>query len=142
MMRIAGSALVIVAITWQVTCQVTCQVAGADEIRHTTFAVPMLGTWAQSADLCTKDDKSNFVISADKYIGAAGTCSVEVIVETAGSLGPNYSVRGRCTATPQSQAQAAQVQVENLIMRPQGAGKELIGKSFEDLKPYQHCPAN
>ncbi|MGA9006213.1 MAG: hypothetical protein WB495_04805, partial [Xanthobacteraceae bacterium] len=32
------------------------QAADADEIRHTTFPGSLVGSWAQSADLCPKDD--------------------------------------------------------------------------------------
>jgi hypothetical protein len=108
----------------------------ADEIRHTSFATPLIGTWAQSAEFCAKNDKSNFAISAANYIGPDGACAVEVIVETAGSHGTNYSVRGRCSASPQDRPH-----VVNVIMRPEGADQMSIGRSFADLKPYQRCPA-
>jgi hypothetical protein len=110
--------------------------AAADEIRRATFAGPLLGTWAQSADLCVKDDKSNFAISASSYNGPDGSCNVEAVIETPSPKGTNYSVRGRCTATPQDQPH-----VKNVIMRQDTADQLSIGTSFEDLKPYQRCPA-
>jgi hypothetical protein len=127
MMRIAG---VVAAIS------AGLQVAAADEIRHTTFPSSLTGSWAQSADLCTKNDKSNFAITPSSYTGPDGSCAVEIIVETAGAEGPNYSVRGSCKATPQDQPH-----VVNVIMRMRGTTGMLAGSSFEDLKPYQHCPA-
>ena len=112
------------------------QAADADEIRHTTFAGSLIGSWAQSADLCAKDDKSNFAITPSSYTGPDGNCAVEIIVETPGADGPNYSVRGSCKATPQDQPH-----VVNVIMRMKGADRLAAGSSFEDLKPYQRCPA-
>jgi hypothetical protein len=112
------------------------QAADADEIRHTTFPGSLIGSWAQSADLCAKDDKSNFAITASGYTGADGSCAVEIIVETAAPDGANYSVRGNCKATQQDQPH-----VVNVIMRLKGADSMAAGSSFEDLKPYQRCPA-
>jgi hypothetical protein len=128
MMRIAG---VVAAISAG-----AIQVAAADEIRHTTFPALLLGGWAQSADLCAKGDKSNFAITASNYTGPDGSCAVEIIVETAGADGPNYSVRGSCKATPQDQPR-----VVSMIMRLKGANGMVVGSSFGDLKPYQRCPA-
>jgi hypothetical protein len=127
MMRIAGllSAVSVLA----------ADPAAADEVRRATFVGPMLGTWAQSADLCAKDDKSNFSISASSYNGPDGSCNVEAVYETPSPKGANYAVRGRCTATPKDQPH-----VVNVIMRLEG-DQLSIGTSFEDLKPYQRCPA-
>jgi hypothetical protein len=128
MMRIAGllSAVSVFAM----------DTATADEIRRTVFAGTLVGTWAQSADFCAKADKSNFAIAPSSYTGPDGSCNVDIIVETAGSKGTNYSVRGKCTATPQDQPH-----VVNVIMRQAGTDDLAIGASFEDLKPYQRCPA-
>jgi hypothetical protein len=111
------------------------QVADADEIRHTTFPAPLIGSWAQSVDLCAKDDKSNFAITPSGYTGPDGSCAVEIIVETAAAEGANYSVRGNCKATPQDQPH-----VVNVIMRLKGADGMAVGTSFEDLQSYQRCP--
>jgi hypothetical protein len=113
------------------------QAASGDEVRHTSFAGTLLGTWAQSAALCDGKDKSTVVISATKYSNADGTCSVDWIVETAGSLGPNYAVHASCADT----SQAGKTLAANLIMRSQGNDRLSMGKSFEDLKIYQRCPA-
>jgi hypothetical protein len=112
------------------------QRAGADEIRHTTFPSVLVGRWAPSAELCAAKDKSNVTIAADGYSTANGKCSVRWIVETAGSLGPNYAVHAQCEAD----GQPAKADVVNMILRPEGGDKVSIGTSFTDLKPYLRCP--
>ncbi len=110
--------------------------AAADEIRHTTFPGPLIGTWAQKADNCAKKDASNYAIAASDYTGPDGNCAVDVIVETAGAKGPNYSVRGRCKASAQDQPH-----VVSVIMHPDGPDHVSIGTSFTALTAYQRCPA-
>jgi hypothetical protein len=112
------------------------QRAGADEVRHTTFPSVLVGTWAPSAELCAAKDKSNITIASDGYSTADGKCSVGWIVETAGSLGPNYAVHAQC----EGNRQAARADVVNMILRPEGGDRVSIGKSFTDLKPYLRCP--
>jgi hypothetical protein len=112
------------------------QRAGADEIRHTTFPSVLVGRWAPSAELCAAKDKSNIAIAADGYSTADGKCNVRWIVETAGSLGPNYAVHAQCEAD----GQAAKADVVNMILRPEAGDRVSIGKSFTDLKPYLRCP--
>jgi len=114
------------------------QRADADEIRHTTFPSVLVGRWAPSAELCAAKDKSNIAIAADGYSTADGKCSVRWIVETAGSRGPNYAVHAQC----EGDGQAAQPDVVNMILRPEGGDKVSIGTSFTDLKPYVRCPSN
>jgi hypothetical protein len=111
------------------------QRADADEIRHTTFPSALVGRWAPSAELCRVNDKSNIAIAADGYSTADGKCSVRWIVETAGSLGPNYAVHAQC----EGDAQPAKPDVVNMILRPEGSDKVSIGTSFTDLKPYLRC---
>jgi hypothetical protein len=111
------------------------QRAGADEIRHTTFPSVLVGRWAPSAELCAAKDKSNITVATDGYSTADGKCSVRWIVETAGSLGPNYAVHAQC----EGDAQPAKPDVVNMILRPQGGDKVSIGTSFTDLKPYLRC---
>jgi hypothetical protein len=111
------------------------QRAGADEIRHTTFPSVLVGRWAPSAELCAAKDKSNITVAADGYSTADGKCSVRWIVETAGSLGPNYAVHAQC----EGDAQPAKPDVVNMILRPEGGDKVSIGTSFTDLKPYLRC---
>jgi hypothetical protein len=98
MMRIVG---VISAIS-----VLTSQAAFGDEIRRTAFTSTLLGTWAHSKELCEANDKSNIVISEAKYSDSKGNCSVQVIVETAGTLGPNYSV-AHCAPIHQTQVKRA-----------------------------------
>ena len=111
------------------------QRASADEVRHTTFPSTLVGRWAPSAELCAAKDKSNVTIAADGYSTADGKCSVRWIVETAGSLGPNYAVHAQCDAD----GQPAKADVVNMILRPEGGDKVSIGTSFTDLKPYLRC---
>ena len=112
------------------------QRAGADEIRHTAFPSVLVGRWAPSAELCAAKDKSNVTIAADGYSTADGKCSVRWIVETAGSLGPNYAVHAQCDGD----AQPAKPDVVNMILRPEAGDRVSIGTSFTDLKPYVRCP--
>jgi hypothetical protein len=112
------------------------QRAGADEIRHTTFPSVLVGRWAPSAELCAANDKSNVAIAADGYSTANGKCSVRWIVETAGSLGPNYAVHAQCEAD----GRPAKADVVNMILRPEAGDRVSIGTSFTDLKPYLRCP--
>jgi len=112
------------------------QRAGADEVRHTTFPAALVGRWAPSAELCAAKDKSNITVAADGYSTAAGKCSVRWIVETPGSLGPNYAVHAQC----EGDAQPAKPDVVNMILRPEGGDRLSIGTSFTDLKPYLRCP--
>ena len=97
----------------------------------------MIGTWAQTAEQCAAKDKSNILIEASKYGDASGSCDVRWIVETAGSLGVNYAVHALCTSASNSD----KTQVVNIIIRPQNDGRMSMGRSFEDLKAYQHCPS-
>jgi hypothetical protein len=112
------------------------QRAGADEVRHTTFPNVLVGRWAPSTELCAAKDKSNVTIAADGYSTADGKCSVRWIVETPGSLGPNYAVHAQC----EGDAKNARADVVNMILRPEAGDKVSIGTSFTDLKPYQRCP--
>jgi hypothetical protein len=112
------------------------QRAGADEVRHTAFPSVLVGRWAPSAELCAAKDKSNVTIAADGYSTADGKCSVRWIVETPGSLGPNYAVHAQCEAD----GQPAKADVVNMILRPEAGDRVSIGKSFTDLKPYLRCP--
>ena len=112
------------------------QRASADEVRHTTFPSTLVGRWAPSAELCAAKDKSNVTIAADGYSTADGKCSVRWIVETAGSLGPNFAVHAQCEAD----GQPAKADVVNMILRPEAGDRVSIGKSFTDLKPYLRCP--
>jgi len=113
------------------------QSAGADSIRHTTFPSALLGTWAETAEQCAANDKSNILIEPAKYGDASGSCDVRWIVETPGSLGANYAVHALCT----SAAQPAKTQIVNIIIRPEASGRATMGRSFETLKSYQRCPA-
>ena len=112
------------------------QVAHADEIRHATFPKAMLGTWAETAEQCAAKDKNNIVIEPAKYRDGGGDCAVRWIVETAGSDGINYAVHSVCT----SASLPEKTQTKDIIVRPLGAGRAVMGRSSEDLKNYQRCP--
>jgi hypothetical protein len=111
--------------------------ACADEIRHLSFPATLIGAWAKSGQLCAAKDPSNIAIGKADYHVEGNDCTVDWIVETAGALGPNYSVHASCASSAQPAARHA----DNLIMRSQGADGIVVGKSFDDLKPYQRCTA-
>jgi hypothetical protein len=129
MMRIAILTLSISA--------VLSRAAVGDEIRHTTFAGTLLGTWALNAEQCKTNDKSNIIIEPAKYGDANGSCAVRWIVETAGSHGTNHAVHALCT----SASQPVKTQVVNIVIRPQSKDEAVMGRSFNDLKSYQRCPS-
>ena len=108
----------------------------AAEIRH-KFSSALLGTWAQTSEQCTTKDKSNIVIENTKYGDASGNCVLRWVVETPSPLGPNYAVRALCTSASDS----TKTQTVNIIIRSQGNDAATMGRSFDDLKSYQRCPA-
>jgi hypothetical protein len=112
------------------------QAAHADEIRHLTFPDVMLGTWAETAEQCAAKDKSNVVIGPAKYGDGAGSCAVRWIVQTSGSRGINYAVHALCT----SASLPEKTQIVDIVVRPLGQDRAVMGRSFEDLKNYQRCP--
>jgi hypothetical protein len=111
--------------------------AVGDEVRHTTFESALIGTWAQTDEQCTAKDKSNIHIESAKYGDGAGSCDVQWIVETAAPHGTNYAVHALCT----SASIPPKTQVVNILIRPQDKDHALMGRSFEDLKAYERCPA-
>jgi hypothetical protein len=111
------------------------QAAVGDEVHHNAFVDAVVGSWAQRAELCGTNDKSNVSIAAKTFTDADGDCSVETIVERAGEPGPIYSARGRCADA------SGKFHAANLIVRTEANGGHSIGTTFGDLKPYQHCPA-
>jgi hypothetical protein len=112
--------------------------AVGDEVRHTTFESALIGTWAQTAEQCTANDKSNIHIDSAKYGDGAGSCAVGWIVETAAPHGnTNYAVHATCT----SASIPPKTQVVNILIRPQDKDHALMGRSFDGLKTYQRCPA-
>jgi hypothetical protein len=124
----------------RVLAAATFTVAGAtlvvaDEVRRIHFADALFGSWAPSAEACTKDDKSKIEISNQKYAGPEGNCAVRWIVETAAAAGTNYSVHAFCT-DPEKPAES---KVTDFIIRRQPDGRIAVGKSFDSLKPYQRC---
>jgi hypothetical protein len=110
--------------------------ARGDEVHHSTFAASVVGTWALKAENCAASDKSNVVIAADKFTDANGTCTVDTVVERAGTPGPYYAAHGRC-ADP---SQPGKFRIANLIVRPLANDKVLIGTTFDDEKTYRRCP--
>jgi len=111
--------------------------SAAADVRRAAIPRALLGTWAESAEQCAAKDKSGVTIEADKYGDAKGSCVVRWVVETAGSQGVNYAVHSLCT----SASDPSKTQLVNIVIRPQNDGRAVMGRSFEDLKTYQRCPA-
>ena len=110
--------------------------ASGDEVHHSTFAAPVVGTWALKAENCATADKSNVVVAPDKFTDADGTCTVDTVVERAGGAGPYYTARGRCADA----SQPGKIHAANLIVKPLSNDKASIGTTFDDEKTYQRCP--
>ncbi len=119
--------------------------------RLVTFPAALQGTWAQTPDQCGKDDKSNVVIQSAEYDDGAGTCAVQWIVETPGSVGANYNVRALCTSADDPSKSAA----VNIIIRPEAGGRTWMSRlgiqlvadpttgRLPNIHPtYQQCPAS
>jgi hypothetical protein len=115
----------------------TLSPAAADEIRRTTIPSVMLGTWAETAEQCVTKDKSNVSIENVKYADGSGSCAVRWVVETPGSRGTNYAVHALCTSAKDQ----SKTQTVNIIIRPNGNDRASMGRSFNELKTYQRCPA-
>jgi len=112
--------------------------AFGDEVRHVIFPGTMIGTWGESAEKCQAKDGSNVVIEAGKYGDALGSCAVRWIVVTGGAGGTtNYAAHALCT----SAKDATKTETVDIIVRPQGADRALMGRAFNDLKSYQRCSA-
>jgi hypothetical protein len=130
---LAPSALALSVLTLSV---LAWQSSRADEVRRSTFAAALLGTWTPASQTCSADNKSNLVIAETTYTGANGNCKVGWIVETSGTRGPNYAVHGIC-----GDAAAGPPKQENFVIRPDSTDQISIGTSFDDLKSYQRCAA-
>jgi hypothetical protein len=112
------------------------QVARGDEVHHNSFAAALVGSWAQRAELCTTDDKTNVTIAETSFTDLDGKCTVDTIVEKGVPSGTIYSARGRCADAE------GKLHVANLIVRAEAGDKLSMGTTFDDLKPYQRCPAH
>jgi hypothetical protein len=110
--------------------------ATADEIRRPDLPATLVGTWAENSQQCASKDKSNIKIENGKYGDASGSCAVRWVVQTAGGAGANYAVHALCT----SAADQTKTQIVDILIRPQGADRAAMGRSFKDLKVYQRCP--
>jgi hypothetical protein len=51
--------------------------------------------------------------------------------------GTNFAVHALCT----SAADQSKIQIVDIIIRPQGSDRAVMGRSFKDLKNYQRYPA-
>jgi hypothetical protein len=110
--------------------------ARADIVRLVSFPAALLGTWAENAEQCATKDKSNILIQSANYGDGSGSCVVRWIVETAGARGTNYAVHAFCT----SASQPDKTQTVNIVIRPQGDGRAVMGRGFDNLKTYVRCP--
>jgi len=112
--------------------------AFSDEIQHPTFPSTIIGTWGETAETCKAKDGSNVVIEPGTYGDETGTCEVRWIVITAGRGGTtNYAAHSLCT----SAKDPTKTETVDIIVRPQGPDRAVMGRSFNDLKTYQRCPA-
>jgi hypothetical protein len=115
----------------------TLSPAAADEIRRAAIPSVMLGTWAETSEQCATKDKSNVSIESAKYGDGSGTCAVRWVVSTPSPHGTNYAVHALCTSTKDQ----SKTQTVNIIIRPLGDDRASMGRSFNQLKTYQRCPA-
>jgi hypothetical protein len=112
--------------------------ARADVKRLESIPEPLWGSWAPSADACSKTDKAVLELSARSYVSPAGRCSVDWVAETAGARGSIYSARLRCSGT----TERPQKTNSNSVLVPKDADHLSIGADFSSLKPYLRCPAS
>jgi hypothetical protein len=124
-------------ITVLAVAALTLSPAAADEVRRPTIPSVMLGTWAETAEQCATKDKSIVSIESAKYADGSGTCAVRWVVETPSSRGTNYAVHSLCTSAKDQ----SKTQTVNIIIRPNGNDRASMGRSFNELKTYQRCPA-
>jgi hypothetical protein len=110
--------------------------ATADEIRRANLPAALIGTWAEKSEQCASKDKSNVVIEPVKYGDSSGSCAVRWVVQTPSAQGTNFAVHALCT----SAADQTKTQIVDIIIRPQGSDRAVMGRSFKDLKTYQRCP--
>ena len=110
-------------------------VAAAHVVRHSAIPETYVGTWAPDPAAC-RDGKAVITLSANAYVGPAGSCVVDYVSETAEPKGSTFSARMQCSNL---QGQAQKRTIANLIMRPDGADRISLGPTFESLKAYQRC---
>ena len=110
--------------------------ATADIKRHSSIPDAYLGTWAPGAGTCGDSDKTAVVLSAKAYASSGANCTVDYVSETAGARGAIYSARMQCS-NPASKAQKKSAL--NVIIRPEGADRIMMGPGFDKLTAYQRC---
>lgn len=115
------------------------QITAAHVVRHNSIPEVYWGTWAPGAGPCKDGDPSAMVLSANAYVGPAGTCSVDFVSETPSARGATYSARLQCS---NQGAQAQKRTVVNLIIRPDGTTQIAAGPDFNSLKSYRRCSPN
>jgi len=115
---------------------VASRAATADEIRRANLPAELIGTWAEKSEQCASKDKSNVVVEPVKYGDGSGSCAVRWVVQTPSAQGTNFAVHALCT----SAADQTKTQIVDIIIRPQGSDRAVMGRSFKDLKTYQRCP--
>ena len=107
----------------------------SDEIQHPVFPSAIVATWGETSEKCKAKYGSNVEILPGKYADATGTCEVRWIVITAGGGGTNYAAHSLCTSAKDA------TETVDIIVRPQGSDRAVMGRSFNDLKSYQRCSA-
>jgi len=113
------------------------QITAAHVVRHNSIPEGYWGTWVPGAGPCKDGDPSAMVLSANAYVGPAGSCIVDFVSETPSARGATYSARLQCS-NQGAQAQQKKT-VVNLIIRPDGTTQIAAGPDFNSLKSYHRC---
>jgi hypothetical protein len=114
------------------------QIANAHVVRHKWIPELFWGTWSTGEGACGDGDKAAIVLSANAYVGPAGSCAVDYVSETPSPDGATYSARLLC---PGAGAKAKKT-VVNLIFRSDGSDRISAGASFTALKAHRRCSAS
>ncbi len=105
-------------------------------VRVTALPDGMHGTWAASADACSKSDEPKIVIAAKKYTRSDAACEVLWVTVTAAPNRPNYSARSRCV----DQTTGKTSPPSALLFRLIDSDHIFIGSDEGSLQRYQRCP--
>lgn len=115
----------------------TSQSVSGDEVRRTKFAAALWSTWALHVAQCTTKDDKTVTISEGQFDSPDSSCNVQWIVERATARGATYGVHARCV----DRLRPDKVNPSDFIIRLENSDLISIGKTFDDLKSYQRCPA-
>ena len=102
------------------------------DVRHNAIPVSLHGTWASSAQSCSKAHEA-IVLTKNSYAGPKGRCSVPWVIESAGAHGTIYSAHLRCPSAGDAEGGST------LILMPKGDNQLSIGDTFEAMKSHERC---